>query len=445
MAMLVCQSTTQLQTMLFPSLELEQLRAEMLEMRRMVGSMRLSAPSSASLATSTSQFSTVSTTATTTPRMSLLQPPLGTAAPPLNTGNLSAEAQQLISVNENGVGIGSNLGDYAGPNMKDLQQDTSIAVEVQRQLAALIAGTPALQKVVAGQSLAKTVSAPVPQHNQQVTQHPRGAQGLGNPHPAFVAIQDGAAGVSSVPQRDDCNLLDMDNLLGLTVRERQYRPHEFAAKGNFFYAKNINDRNITLPLYVYGYLKHCIILSSGLVPVQEGEVMARLVHLMNIMEITSNNSTLNDFDHSAWQLGRGYGDRVFNDVQQGLRSWTELPNHILPDVFLHVKDMVDIQTRKKDTNSRGGGGGAGGRGGGRGRGSSREKNTERAGSDGKPLVCTTYNDFFTGSGCAYEFNTQRKCNYEHFCSKCFASNGSKVTHKARFCGEATNVVVTTSG
>ena len=52
-------------------------------------------------------------------------------------------------------------------------------------------------------------------------------------------------------------------------------------------------------------------------------------------------------------------NRVFNDVQQGLRSWTELPNHILPDVFLHVKDMVDIQTRKKDTNPRGGGGAGG--------------------------------------------------------------------------------------
>ena len=430
------------------SLELDQLRAEMLEMRRMVGSMRLSAPSSASLATSTTQFGTVTTTTHSGPRMSLLQPPmssLGAGASSLSTVELAAAAQQLINVNGNGVSVGSNLGDYAGPNMKELQQDSAIANEVQRQLAALIAGTPALQKVVAGQLQGKAVPAPVPQHSQQTVQQLRGVQTLGNPHPAFQAIQSGAAGITSVPQRDDCNLLDMDSLLGLTVRDKQYRPHEFATKGNFFYAKNINDRNITLPLYVYGYLKHCIILSSGLVPVQEGEVMARLVHLMNIMEITSNNSTLNDFDHAAWQLGRGYGDRVFNDIQQGLRSWTEMPNHILPDVFLHVKDMVDIQTRKKDTNSRGGGGGGAGRGGGRGRGSSREKNSDRAGSDGKPLVCTTYNDFFTGSGCAYEFNNQRKCNYEHYCSKCFASTGNKICHKSRFCGDAASVAVSTSG
>ena len=30
-----------------------------------------------------------------------------------------------------------------------------------------------------------------------------------------------------------------------------------------------------------------------------------------------------------------------------------MPNYILPDVFLQLKDMLDMQTRKKDTNSGG--------------------------------------------------------------------------------------------
>ena len=417
------------------SLELDQLRTEILDMRRMMGSMRPSAPSSASLATSTPMSGTGTTMSITAPKMSLLQTPANGAAPGTvsgGNGSLVAAAQNLISVNEKSGTPDIRLDGYDGPNMKDLQQDTVIAVEVQKQLAALIAGVPALQKVVAGKLQTQTHSTPPPQPSTRNQLPVRQV-----PHVAFQAIQDGAVG-GAVP-REDCNLLDMDSLLGLTVRERQYRPHEFANRGNFFYAKNINDRNITLPLYVYGYLKHCILLSSGLVTVPEGEVMARLVHLMNIMEITSNNSTLNDFEHSAWQLGRGYGDRVFNDIQQGLRSWPELPNHILPDVFLHVKDMVDTQTKKKDVSTRGGGG----RGGGRGKGN-KERGLERPGSDGKPMVCTTYNDFFTGSGCAYEFNNQRKCNYEHYCSKCFASTGNKVAHKARFCGDAA-VATSTSG
>ena len=283
--------------------------------------------------------------------------------------------------------------------MKDIQQDASIASEVQRQLAAIIAATPALQKVVAGgvEGVSAHVHAaghllPAQPDAHHTRQHLFSQQSGGQPpislqHVAYQSIQAGARGAAGnqSDQEPQLNLLDMDSMLGLTVREKQYRPYEFASRGNFFYAKNINDRNITLPLYVYGYLKHCIILLSGLVPVAEGEVMARLTHLMNIMEITSNNSTLNDFDHSSWNLGRGYGDRVFNDIQQGLRNWTELPQNILPDVFLHVKDMVDMQTRKKDSVGRGGRGGAGR---GRGGNAGKERASEKGGSD-KPMVCTS--------------------------------------------------------
>ena len=115
---------------------------------------------------------------------------------------------------------------------------------------------------------------------------------------------------------------------------------------------------------------------------------------MNICEITSNNSTLSDFDHPAWQLGRGYGDRVLNDIQQGLRGWSEMPNYILPDVFLHVKDMVDMQTNKKDEgNLHGGGRGK------KGAGSQPRSTSDKGVKVGeKPLVCSSYNDFSSALG-----------------------------------------------
>ena len=270
----------------------------------------------------------------------------------------------------------------------------------------------------------------------------------GEPHLAYQAIQAGSDSCSGgqaqgPPSNRLPNLLDMDSLLGLTVREKQYRPHEFASRGNFYYARNINDRNITLPLYVFGYLKHCVILQSGLVPVAEGELMARLVNLMNICEIASNNSTLNDFDHVAWHMARAYGDRVFNDVEHGLRSWAELPTHVLPDVFLHARDLVEVQSKKRQEKGDGSRGRGRGRGGGRGAGTG--KQNTRQGSEGEQLVCTSYNDFYTGSGCAYEYNSSKKCGYEHYCSKCFAANGSKEKHKARFCTGNPSVPTTTSG
>ena len=430
------------------SLEMNQIKADMLNMRQMMESMRLPASTTASLSMGVSTGMTTATTTTSSqlgPRSSLLQTPVSAAVPSLGQGSLHDEAQNLILRNATVSQAGNGLPGYFGPNMKDIQQDTSIASEVQRQLAAIIAATPALQKVVAGQPATPAVTQYRDARQQKLPLATGGLPPGSHSHVAFQAIQAGARGAVS---DQELNLLDMDSMLGLTVREKQYRPHEFASRGNFFYAKNINDRNITLPLYVYGYLKHCIILLSGLVPVAEGEVMARLTHLMNVMEITSNNSTLNDFDHSAWNLGRGYGDRVFNDIQQGLRNWTELPQNILPDVFLHVKDMVDMQNRKKDTTmGRGGRGGGGNGNNGRGRGGAgKERGSEKGGNE-KTLVCTTYNDFFTGSGCAYEYNNQRKCNYEHFCSKCFTNTGNKANHKARFCTEAASTVAvpTTSG
>ena len=420
-------------------IELQQMKAEMQEMRKMVGALRPTANPRDTLLTTASTASSVTTETTTSfsvPRSSILPP---------NTGShtdLVSAAQSLIQMNEKGAAGGNTFPGYSGPSMKDLQGDNTISDEVQRQLQALISSIPALQKVVAGQPPSQSTKTPLPQSNCNTSPH-----NFSSPHVAFTAIQSGAAAASSSDQdiqaRGELNLLDMDSMLGLTVREKQYRPHEFASRGNFFYAKNINDRNITLPLYMYGYLKHCVILMSGLVNVAEGEVMARLVNLMNICEITSNNSTLNDFDGPAWQLGRGYGDRVFNDIQQGLRSWTEMPNHILPDVFLHVKDMVDVQTRKKEGVT------LRGRGGGRGKknaGQERSFSDSKSGGE-KPMVCTSYNDFFTGSGCAYEFNNNKKCSYEHYCSKCFAANGSKIAHKGRFCqgSGAASAVATTSG
>ena len=87
--------------------------------------------------------------------------------------------------------------------------------------------------------------------------------------------------------------------------------------------------------------------------------------------------------------------------------------------------------------------GQGGRGGG-GRGSDNYQEGNK--------VCLSYNGFYTGNGCAYEYNNNRKCGYEHFCSTCFEKTGNKEDHKAYYCQlgstnvtGATKPAVTTSG
>ena len=231
-------------------------------------------------------------------------------------------------------------------------------------------------------------------------------------HPAYTALQ-GAGSNSNLA-------MDMETLMGMTVRSKQFRPWEFAARTQLFYAKNITERNCNFPCFVLGYLRHCLILMSGLVPTSENEVSSRLTNLMNICEIAANNSTLNDFDCAGWQIAKAYRDRVFHDVETGQKTWEDLPASVMADTFLHAKDTVAMKTKKAasigDLDPKTG------------------KKKKKKSDESKSRVCTTYNSFRTGDGCAYEFNnSESKCVFEHFCKKCFAKSGKKETHKALNC------------
>ena len=223
---------------------------------------------------------------------------------------------------------------------------------------------------------------------------------------------------------------------------RQLRPHEFARMGRFSYASKITDKNITIPLYVLGYLQHVVALIKGVVPVQtDTEVVDRLVNLMTIMEITANNSTLEDFKSPGWSIGLEYAGRIFHDIEYGRVKWEDLSQGLQPHTFLYAKDTVEMQQGK---NIRGGGQQRGrGRGrGGRGRGVG---NAERPDDslDGS-RVCQSYNGFWTGSGCAFEYSSNRKCSYEHYCSTCYNTSGKKETHKAVYCPDQRTVTSSNS-
>ena len=138
---------------------------------------------------------------------------------------------------------------------------------------------------------------------------------------------------------------------------------------------------------------------------------------MNICEIAANNSTLIDFDCDGWQIAKAYGDRVFHDIEIGQKTWEDLPVNIMADTFLHAKDTVAMKSKKAP-----------------GKEIDDKKKKKKKGEEVKGRVCTTYNTFRTGDGCAYEYNnSDKKCEFEHFCKKCFAKSGKKESHKALNC------------
>ena len=434
---------------------LGQLTSEMGRIVQMLGKLTKSGPNpSSSLADNL-------VSGTPTPDLSGLQ--LEAAAFPQNKvdqESISGLAQDLVNSNQASEKPPPQVTGYTGQTLPEMRKDTALADIVRSELGRILSTMPTLQKAPD----ANTSNAPVRPTQQQAIQEQllkfQAAQqeqlkkfaadqqaqleafqkqlGLQSPtavlhtkplqpqplqptqlsegrdHPAYLAM-GGQPERPAEQAQAGALAMDMETLLGLTVRCKQFRPYEFAKRTQLFYANSITERNCNFPCYILGYLRHCLILMSGMVPSSENEISGRLTNLMNICEIAANNSNLSDFDCPGWQIGKAYGDRVFHDMETGRRTWDDLPAHILPDIFLHARDTVAMRSAKnpkKDTEDK--------------------KKGKKKGEGNK--ACSTYNTFRTGDGCAYEWsNADKKCEFEHYCKKCYQKSGKKERHKALNC------------
>ena len=267
-----------------------------------------------------------------------------TVPPAATSAVLADRVNSLISDNSATPQSTPSITGYTGPTIPDLRKDLDLSAIVRAEVQKLIATQlPSLQKSVANQHEQQTYQqqqqlqasnvqqledfraqqkrqmeqfAATQEEQFMSLQQKLGVSASGqhapppcrptnfvpaqSDHPAYTALQS---------QGSNSNLaMDMETLMGLTVRSKQFRPYEFASRTQLFYAKNITERNCNFPCYVLGYLRHCLILMSGVVPSSENEVSSRLTNIMNICEIAANNSTLNDFDCSGWQIAKAYGD-----------------------------------------------------------------------------------------------------------------------------------------
>ena len=347
-------------------------------------------------------------------------------------------------------------GGYSGPLMTDLRKDENVTQVAQQVLAMLeqnipqirqhFAPLPGIASVDSGtnssSSLVTSTSVTTALQSRPFTSvlppQPPDAV-LRSAHPAYNALLTGMQGAGqtspAVVPGASTDSLDAATIMQLcTVSNRkQLRPHEFARLGRLSYASKITDKNITVPLFVMGYLQHVVALLRGIVPTEtDTEVVDRLINLMTIMEITANNSTLEDFKSPGWSIGLEYAGRIFHDIEYGRVKWEDLSEGLQPNTFLYAKDTVEMQLGRGGRGNRGDQQVVRGGGGGRGRGGAGRGGGGRSDFEGKK-VCQTYNSFWTGSGCGYEYQNNRKCGYEHFCSTCFEKSGSKENHKAYYC------------
>ena len=431
---------------------MDKMSSDIQELKKMILSFRPPPPQGGSIAPQPQHSPTVvSTQVAPTPSVA------GAVGGIPSQSSLLSDVQRHVQLNTVPPPSSQSRGDYDGPLMSDLRKDESVTQVAQQVLAMLeqnipqirqhFAPLPGIASVGTGtnssSSLVASTSVTTALQNGPFTSvlppQPPDAV-LRSAHPAYNALLTGmqGAGQSSpaVVPGDSADTMDAAQIMQLctVINRKQLRPHEFARLGRFSYASKITDKNITVPLFVMGYLQHVVALLRGIVPTEsDTEVVDRLINLMTIMEITANNSTLEDFKSPGWSIGLEYAGRIFHDIEYGRVKWEDLSEGLQPNTFLYAKDTVEMQLGKGGRGNRGdqqgvvrGGGGRGRGGAGRGGGRS-DSNFE-----GKK-VCQTYNSFWTGSGCGYEYQNNRKCGYEHFCSTCFEKSGSKENHKAYYC------------
>lgn len=474
---------------------MDTMAAEMAQMKEIMMSLRPPAPSNGSLISPPADLNNQTRFVSTNPTTTLTSSAPSTchtfttgssghglghlgAASLADRTSLLDDVNSHIQKNTSQPATVQSRGSYSGPLMPEIRKDDQLDAIAMRVLAALESRIPQIKETFAPISSHNSaqegnpamprvtntlVNQPTYSTNTFVTRslHPGPVPSVqGQPpmhgqdthHPAYIAMADGASsgggglgasdggglglgGAAVTGPGDD--FMDAASIMQLCTvsNRRQVRPHEFAKMGRFSYASKITDKNITVPLYVMGYLQHVVALLKGVVPVQsDTEVVDRLTNLMTIMEITANNSTLEDFKCPGWSIGLEYAGRIFHDIEYGRIKWENLSEGLQPHTFLYAKDTVEMQQCKAPR----GVGGQGGQGQqkGRGKGQGKGQFGQRRSDDSlETKVCQTYNGFFTGSGCAYEYSSNRKCGYEHYCSNCFTKTGKKEAHKAFNCSE----------
>ena len=429
---------------------MDNMAAEMVQMKEMMKALRTPAPGNASLAGQVGPLAaanlnnicyvtTQPTTTITSTAPSLVPPQLsGSAVGQLGAESLQNQSSLLedvlshIQKNTSPPVTSQPRGAYSGPTMPAIRKDEQLDAIAMKVLAALESRIPQIKESFA------TVTTPHPRppthpdiyisgaHTRSHMQHhsatntivtttqnqrplssafvlpPRPSQDT-TFHPAYAALAAASGGVSDSHQwggtpsgggpGDD--FLDASAIMQLCTvsNRRQVRPHEFAKMGRFSYASKITDKNITVPLYVMGYLQHVVALLKGVVPVQsETEVVDRLTNLLTIMEITANNSTLDDFKCHGWSIGLEYAGRIFHDIEYGRLKWENLSEGLQPHTFLYAKDTVEMQQGKPPRGNGQSQQRGRGRGQGRGQFSSRSDRSDESQDNLK--ICQSYNGFF---------------------------------------------------
>ena len=129
-------------------------------------------------------------------------------------------------------------------------------------------------------------------------------------------------------------------MLNATIKFPQLRAVDFINISNFA-CKTFDSKIINLSLFIFGSLKHLLLLSDGTLPsVSKAEYNSPLQNLINMMEIVCLGSSNEDFNNLSWKITREYNSQLVNDMEVGFKNWDNLNRSIDPTCWAFAKEYV---------------------------------------------------------------------------------------------------------
>ena len=243
------------------------------------------------------------------------------------------------------------------------------------------------------------VPSSIPQPQQGAT--PQLAQAN---HPGNLHQQPGSQMQQQIPGDFDQQL--QNKVKGIVqlceggITRKASRPLDFAKKGSAKWAKKATAENINLPLFVYGAISELESSMSGRSdPIPEGEFLAKLRHVKNVLDVCCLNSDSTDFKGYGWTIAKDYALKVEGEIEQKISNWEDLSGGVQTSqlVLAQMDHPKPIKTVHSDKSS--------------------DKKDDKS-TSAKPR-CTSYNTCKTEDKCNYEVNNPDKsCILKHECNWC---------------------------
>ena len=198
---------------------------------------------------------------------------------------------------------------------------------------------------------------------------------------------------------------------GVTRKTAKILDH--AKKCSAKWAKKVTLENINLPLYTFASVSE---LESSLAgrsePLPEGEFLAKLRHIKNLLDVCCLNSDQADFKCYGWTIAKDYALKVEAVVEQKIATWEEMSAGVQTSQLL----LAQMDCPKPIKSAKGNNG------------------EVKDGKQPPRARCTTYNSCKTDDKCEYELShPDKKCLLKHECSWCKKNLNQSFKHQEWNC------------